>query len=165
MIRPDLTEPAGAIFSPCGRFRFALWRRWNLNLPVLAFGCLNPSKAGVEIEDPTSLKFRGFAQRLGYGGYATWNLYAFRATDPADLRAAGYPVGEENDAYIEVISLVAGLTVCGWGGNAAKLSRPSEVTSILRRLGVQPHALRVNGDGTPAHPLYLPYTLAPSPWG
>jgi hypothetical protein len=159
----DFSAQAGAVCSPCGDFRLALWRCWDSSLPLLGFGCLNPSTAGPELEDSTSRKFRGFAERLGFGGYATWNLYAFRATDPKDLKAAGYPVGDENDEYIEAISRAVAMTICGWGSNAARLTRPANVLSLLRRLGVRPYALRINSDGTPAHPLYLPYTLKPQP--
>ena len=35
---------------------------------------------------------------------------------------------------------------------------------LLRKTRIRTHALRVNGAGYPAHPLYLPASLKPAPW-
>jgi len=51
--------------------------------------------------------------------------------------------------------------VCAWGAHGKYRGRGAEVLSLLREAGCRPHALRVNKDGTPAHPLYLPYSLKP----
>ncbi len=150
-----------AIFSPCGKFRYVLARQWDDAKPILGYMGLNPSQAGVVIEDNTSLRFRGFAERLGYGGYVTCNLYGYISTDPKGLKALGYPVGPDNDAHIA--AALKGLDViCAWGSNAKGLSRPREVARLLREIGARTLALRVNGDGTPAHPLYLPYSCVPT---
>lgn len=53
--------------------------------------------------------------------------------------------------------------ICAWGAEARGMSRPSEVLSLLRKLGVKPHALARTKDGIPRHPLYLPYTSVPTP--
>ena len=42
-----------------------------------------------------------FARSLGYGALEVVNLYAYVATDPAELRQAGYPVGRYNDRNID----------------------------------------------------------------
>lgn len=153
--------PRGAVFSECGQFRYVLAREWDAGLPTLGYCALNPSIAGDTDEDQSSMKFRGFAERLGYGGYLTCNLYAWISTDPRGLKAAGYPVGPVNDMHIR--RSLAGLDViCAWGGNAAKLSRPRAVLSLLREIGARTLALKINSDGTPAHPLYLPCTLQPT---
>jgi hypothetical protein len=36
---------------------------------------------------------------------------------------------------------------------------------IIRRAGKTPHALKLNGDGSPAHPLYLRGDLRPFAMG
>ena len=155
-----------ALVSGCGTYRYTLSRIWDLALPVLVFVMLNPSTAVGSSGGPTIRKCIGFARRLGYGGIKVVNLFAFRATDPADLKRAGYPVGEDNDASI--LRECAGATVvCAWGRNAAGLARVTTVRVLLANAGAKVHALRLAGDGTPWHPLMLPYScqlLEMSPW-
>lgn len=160
----DFPAPGGALFSACGRYRGLLWRRWDTSLPLLGYLALNPSTAGADVEDQSSMKFTGFAERLGYGGYVTANLYAWCATKPADLKAAGYPVGDDNDAHTEAMARACSKVICAWGSNARRLARPAEALAILRRVGRQPYALKLNADGTPAHPLFLAYGLEPFVW-
>lgn len=42
-------------------------------------------------------------------------------------------------------------------GEARPLQAPwhNQVMNLLRRLAIRPHALKLNGDGSPGHPLYL----------
>ena len=97
----------------------------------------------MDVEDSTSLRFRGFAERLGYGSYVTGNLFAFISTKTKGLRAAMYPVGPENDEFLARI--YAGRDViCCWGANAAKLSRPRDVMALMLRVGTSLLALKVN---------------------
>ena len=158
-------QPSGALFSDCRRFRYLLWRRWDASLPLLGWLALNPSAADASDEDQSSRKFRGFAERLGFGGYITANLYAWIDTYPEDLRAAGYLVGDENDAHTETMVRTCDAVICAWGSNARGLARPAEAVSIIRRAGRTPLALKVNRDGTPAHPLMLPYSCKLQPFG
>jgi hypothetical protein len=153
-----------AVFSDCGRFRYLLVREWDAALPRLCYVCLNPSTAGKTAEDASSRKFLGFAKRLGFGSYVTVNLYAWIATKPAELKRAGYPVGPDNDAHIEAAARSASDVICAWGSNAKGLSRPSDVLDLIARSGRRPLALRINSDGTPAHPLMLPYAARPEPF-
>jgi hypothetical protein len=39
------TAQSGAVFSDCGKYRYRLWRCWNLELPRALFLLLNPSTA------------------------------------------------------------------------------------------------------------------------
>ena len=96
-----------ALFSPCRTFRYRLGRRWS-DGPVLAFIMLNPSCADEHIDDPSVRRCIGFAQRRGYGGLEMVNLYAFLATDPAELRRAGYPIGPDNDQRMRPFMRAAG---------------------------------------------------------
>jgi hypothetical protein len=59
----------------------------------VCFVLLNPSTADETREDPTVRRCIGFARSLGYGALEVVNLYAYVATDPAELRRAGYPWG------------------------------------------------------------------------
>ena len=129
---------------------------------------LNPSTADSISDDPTIRKCIGFAERLGFGGIEVFNLFAFRATNPKDLRAQGYLVGEDNDKIIinrlqELGMDDDGYVVCAWGANARNLSRPPYLTSLLSLAGIRLRALRLLADGTPEHPLMLPYSCKPVP--
>lgn len=158
----------GAVISGCGQFRYHLFRKWDDEPGKhIAFVMLNPSTADAEEDDPTIRKCIGFAQRLGYRGIDVVNLYAYRATKPSDLRAAGYPIGPDGDAWLMLTCHKTveggGIVVCAWGQNASKLQRPIDVMRSMRfgRVAVKPHALALCKDGTPAHPLMLPYTCTP----
>ncbi len=147
-----------AVISACGKFRYILRRSWDVGLPALCFVMLNPSTADATADDPTIRKCIGFAERHGFGGIIVANLFAYRATDPADLKRAGYPVGDENDFWINLAAREAEAVVCAWGVNARKLARPAAVRAVLRAAKRPIHALRLTDDGIPWHPLMLPYT-------
>jgi hypothetical protein len=156
---------AGAVLSECGQFRYRLWRRWDQTLPILGYVMLNPSTADATEDDQTIRKCVGFARRLGYGSIEVVNLFAYRAREPADLKAAGYPVGEYNDQYIASVAAdTGGRVICAWGSNVKGLGRPGEVLNNLRRLGATPMALHMNAGGIPAHPVLLPYSCIPKPF-
>ena len=145
-----------AVFSTDLQYRYRLSRRWapGAALPLVL---LNPSKAGAELDDPTTRRCIGFARRLGYGAIELVNLYAFIATNPEDLRRAGWPVGPDNDLHTEIACRGAPLAVCAWGTKAQGLARPVEVLRMLRGWGVKTMAFRIGAGGAPVHPLYLPY--------
>ena len=144
-----------ALFSPCRTFRYRLGRRWS-DGPVLAFIMLNPSCADEHIDNPSVRRCIGFAQRLGDGSPVVVNLYAFLATDSAELRRAGYPIGSDNDQRITEAVHESSRVVAAWGVHAARLGRPQEVLGLLSRLGATPYCLRVTSSGHPEHPLRLP---------
>jgi hypothetical protein len=144
-----------ALFSSCGRFRYRLGRRWGEG-PAVAFVLLNPSTADDKVDDPTVRRCIDFARRLGFGGLEVVNLYADVATDPGDLRRAGYPVGEENDRHITEAVGECQRVVLAWGVHAGRQARPDEVLRLLREAGVAPCCLRATSSGHPEHPLRLP---------
>ena len=165
----------GAIVSPCGLYRYRLWRRWgDGSLNALTFIMLNPSTADGEQDDPTIRKCVGFADRAGYKGIEILNLFAYRATKPADLKAAGYPVGPDNDVHIRAVLDCYSGVVVAWGANAATgpgRDRVRQVMGILSEYSDRPpKALKLTANGVPWHPLMLgyggewvPYTLSGAP--
>lgn len=155
---------SGAAFSPCRRWRYLLWRRWDAAKPVANFLMLNPSTADEVKLDPTCARARDYAERWGYGALIVTNIFAFRETNPTRMKAAADPVGKGNDAAIVDAAREAGIVVCAWGNYGEFLDRSSRVRALLKKNHIKLHALRVNGGGEPAHPLYLPGTLRPIPW-
>jgi hypothetical protein len=157
-----------ALISECGSFRYWLTRVWDERLPTLAFIMLNPSTADASADDPTIRKCVGFAQRNGFGGISVVNLFAYRATDPAELKRAGWPVGPANDLEIGrvlyQVHRAGGKVVCAWGVNARRHERVGQVAGQANLLRVPLHALRVTADNVPCHPLMLPYSCQLQEW-
>lgn len=143
------------ILSDCGKFRYRLWRKWGEGSPLL-FVMLNPSTADHEVDDPTIRRCLRFAESHGFGELEVVNLFAYRATDPHDLRRAGYQVGPENDHHIAAAVGDAAAVCLAWGANVGGLERPVIVLQQLRALGVKPQCLRITRGGYPQHPLMLP---------
>ena len=161
---PIAVSAAGARFSPCCTWRTLLWRRWS-DAPAANFVMLNPSTADELKLDPTCSRARNYAESWGYGALIVTNVFAFRATAPKKLKAAGDPIGPGNDRDILRAAKEAALVVCAWGNHAGLLERGAAVAAMLRRSGVKLHALRITGAGEPSHPLYLPGSLKPMVWG
>ena len=156
-----MTE-SGAKFSPCRRWRYLLWRRWDDAKPAANFLMLNPSTADETKLDPTCARARGYAERWGYGALIVTNIFAFRETDPARMKAAGDPVGPGNNAAIVRAAKDSAIVICAWGNHGTFLERSLRVRALLKQTRL--FALRVNANGEPAHPLYLPGKLKPISW-
>ena len=161
---PIAAGEAGAEFSPCRRWRYLLWRRWDEAKPAANFLMLNPSTADEFKLDPTCARARDYAERWGYGALIVTNVFSFRSTDPLRLRKEKDPVGPGNDAAIVRAAKEAAIVVCAWGNHGAHGERSRKVLELLQARNIRLHALRVNANGEPAHPLYLPGALTPSAW-
>ena len=157
------SSPAGAKFSQCRRWRYLLWRCWDESKPVANFLMLNPSTADEFKLDPSCTRARNYAERWGYGALIVTNIFGWRSTDPKGLLLCKDPVGRGNDAAIVKAAKEAKLVVCAWGNHGEHLKRGEAVLDLLK--GVRLHALRMNGAGHPAHPLYLPSSLMPTEFG
>ena len=155
-----IRNESGAVFSRCRRWRYLLWRCWNIDLPVANFLMLNPSTADETKLDPTCARARSYAQAWGYGALIVTNIFGWRSTDPRALKRAKDPVGAGNDAAILRAARESDLVVCAWGNHG--LDRSGQVRKLLD--GIPLHALKITGAGEPAHPLYLRKSLTAAPW-
>lgn len=124
-------ESAGAAFSTSELYRYALWRVWDPTRPFWTFGMLNPSKADHIRLDPTVTRCIGHAQRGGAGGLIVWNLFAWRATDPADMKRAPNPVGMSNDRAIRALAQLGAVNIAAWGAHGAWQDRSATVRAML----------------------------------
>lgn len=150
----------GAEFSPCGKYRYNLRRVWEPALPCVAFVMLNPSTANAENDDPTIRKCIGFAERWGYGGFDVVNLFAWRSTQPDVLLDVPDPVGPDNPRYLAEAMKCSAKLICGWGKHGTLKNIDRVVVDWMRRtFPEKAHALAVNKDGTPQHPLYVSYDV------
>lgn len=153
----------GAVFSPCRKYRYALWRVWNPEKPLCMFLMLNPSTADEFKNDPTVERCQRRAIQMGYGGLHVGNIFAWRSTDPDALYSLDDPIGPENDQAIVEAASKAGIVICGWGKHGNLNNRGLAILDLLRHHQITPHALTLNGDGTPGHPLYIGYEIQPAP--
>lgn len=145
-----------AILSTCGKYRYRLSRSWGgPDAKPLLFVMLNPSTADANEDDATIRRCVRFATDHGYTSIEVVNLFAYRATKPADLRKAGYPAGPDNDRHIAEAVSGAGAVCVAWGANAADLERPQVVLPLIRAQGAVPMCLSITKGGHPGHPLML----------
>jgi hypothetical protein len=155
-----------AKFSDCGRWRWWLWREWDEKLPVIVLIGMNPSTADADKNDPTVAKEVNYATSWGFGGMLKLNAFAFKATNPKDMWAAKARgvdiIGAENTAahmigYMRYFR--AERAVACWGR-----LKSDRGWLLAEQLKLKLDCLRKNSDGSPAHPLYLPYGLLLEPW-
>lgn len=118
---------------------------------------LNPSTADEAQDDPTLRRCINYAQAWGFGSVCTANLFAFRATEPMDMKKAKNPVGDKNDKWLKKLVTESDLIIAAWGNDGNFLDRSTLVREFLPEL----HCLKINKSGEPAHPLYQRANLRP----
>ena len=119
------------VFSPCRTYRYVLRREWDvLDHSYVMFVGLNPSTADEVRDDPTVRRCLGYAKSWGYGALCLTNLFAFRATKPAVLKANPAPIGQENDRWlVEMARVLASWSRRGvFTGPICSAIRPSSIS-------------------------------------
>lgn len=165
------TRESWATVSECGRYRYALGRAWDDEddgRGIFSIIMLNPSTADGTLDDPTIRKCIHFAKQEGCGSLYVRNLFAWRATDPKELRRVEDPVGPLNLAVLERC-IAFGLRVAAWGQLGPKWLRQRAQRSIGHARISTTHVLALTEKGydrsshfaswtsrQPRHPLYLP---------
>lgn len=143
----------GATFSPCGLYRYRLWRYWDkCRAPVICYIMLNPSTMD---SDRTVERCERRARMMGYGGLEVVNIFAFRSSNPVVMEQQRDPIGPGNDATILSAANISGMVVCAWGSHGEYLNRGQKVAALLRRHGIILHCLAVTENGHPEYPLYV----------
>jgi len=153
-----------AVYSDCEQYRYSLTRTWDSDADRVLFVMLNPSTATELQNDPTVERCERRARALGYGAFQVCNIFAYRATDPRDMRAQDDPTGPANDAAILKAAKWANDIVCAWGTHGEHLNRGPEVAKLLRRKKLPLTHLGLSKAGHPKHPLYISYSVQPEPW-
>ena len=154
---------SGAVYSGCEAYRYRLDRQWS-DAPVVTWIMLNPSTATELSNDPTIARCEARTRAGGFGGLRIVNLFALRATDPADLKRHPSPVGPDNDHHLHAACADADRVIAGWGIHGSHRGRAGEVLRMLRDRGVRIHTLGLTQHGHPRHPLYVAYATQPEPW-
>ncbi len=153
-----------AIYSECQNYRYALTRVWQGAAAKVLFVMLNPSTATELQNDPTVERCERRARALGFGGFRVCNIFAWRATDPRNMRAQSDPVGPGNDAAILEACDWADDIICAWGTHGEHMARGPAVEKLLRETGLPLQHLGLSKAGHPKHPLYIGYAVQPVLW-
>lgn len=157
-----------AALSPDGLYRYELTRRWRWDgTGQVCWVMLNPSTANALEDDPTIRRCVGFSQRFGFDSLVVVNLYAYRATDPKALLAAGDAIGPDNEAHVRKAVEESAVVIAAWG--AWKKANPLRLgfhfgwpTPATRK---PVYCLGQTKNAAPKHPLYLPSDAVMEPWG
>ena len=144
---------AGAQFSDCGRYRYQLWRIWDVDLPKAMCIGLNPSTADASRDDPTIRLLKKVLARLGYGGFYMCNLYGWISSKPKDLEHCADPVGDNDKVMAQVATHCDQVIFC-WGNAELAENRTAKIEAQY------PQALcfGLSKAGRPVHPLALMYS-------
>ena len=142
-----------AIISECGKYRYELYRTWDMEKKQVLFIMLNPSTADDKENDLTTIRCINYARKWGFGGIMIGNIYPFRAKKPKDLRKWTNNCGKDehnalfvNIAHVKQMASCTDLVVCAWGCNHPGMPEWLEIPDL--------HYLELCKDGvTPKHPL------------
>ena len=153
-------DGSGAIFSPCRRYRYRLWRVWDKNAPLWCFLMQNPSKADGLDGDMTVVKCLRFAERNAAGGIVVVNAFAWIETDTKRLIGAylrgDHIVGADNREHLAAAFAASSRVIAAFGG------QPIVWEAAICALGLVPAGIPVEcfgqtKDGAPRHPSRLAY--------
>lgn len=148
-----------ALISKDEVYRYWLARAWDLELPPMVFIGLNPSTADAVQDDPTIRRCISFAKAHDCGSIVMVNLFAFRATEPIEMKKAADPIGPANDDWLVAAfgraKETGGKVVAAWGVHGQYKDRDYAVAALAERGGVELLCLGKTQAGDPRHPLYL----------
>jgi hypothetical protein len=152
-----------ADFSQCRKYRYWLERIWDRSLPALIMVMMNPSIADETANDPTVERCERRARMKGYGRLIVVNLMAVIETDSKKLRhmPSSTRFGPRNENALLDALKVDGDIICGWGKPGHELGPVAWFATRAHRANRPLFCLKMNADGSPAHPLYQPYSREP----
>lgn len=164
-VAPEVRE---TVLSTDRLYCYVLWRHWPMplvecicggheNTKYVMFVGLNPSTADETKDDNTIRKCVKYAKAWGYGALCMANLFAYRATDPRQMKKYPEPVGPDNDEWLKRCARKASVVIAAWGKDGKHMKRDLKVEKLLSNL----QCLGQNHDGSPKHPLYLLDTAKP----
>lgn len=157
-----------ADISSCGHYRWMLGRAFDRPGQTALWIGVNPSTADEAQDDQSIRKLYGFGERLGINKWLVGNLFAYRATDVNELARVSNPVGKRCDEFLEGMAQQADIVIAGWG-RIDKVPQPlryrvDEVAALVRRRGKELWCWGICQDGSPRHPLMVPYSQPLEVW-
>lgn len=150
------------ILSDCETYEYEFRRVWDPSAPLALWIMLNPSMIHPFPGDlPTSpdgktvAQCASFSRQWGCGGLVTGNVFAYRATDPKQLKVCADPVGPDNDATLRRLLDEATVVIAAWGASfpSRYAGRVGDVRDLLRAKGAE--CLGKTVQDQPRHPSRL----------
>jgi len=150
---------SSATFSEDMSHRYTLYRYWD-DRPKILFVMLNPSTASHNINDATIRRLISFSKYWKAGGFYVGNLWTFRTPNPKELfsqyaQSETVEIVEQNLFYLKEMAKDSACVVYAWGKDGAQFKKDKWLKSNFP----DGFHIKLNSDGSPAHPLYLPGTL------
>lgn len=155
----------GALFNERRTHRQRLWRIWEETIPQLVVVGMNPSQADENTNDRTVEQCEQRARMRGYGGLLMLNMLDVIETDSRKLDGM---TAEQRCTAMNAAELVAALDnaaarradiLCAWGGSGQRYGQVDWFKAEAAQRNVTLFCLTRNADGSPHHPLYLPYDM------
>lgn len=160
-----------AIFSGDLQYRYYLERSWDGHQRArksLGVIMLNPSTADAFEDDATIRWLIGYAKRYGYNHIGVANLFAYRATDPDELKTVKDPEGPYNrEIWRRILRQSDHGILCGWGAKPIAVKQAKAFWDFYKIEGWSTNRLltiRKTNAGMPYHPLYQKHDLELKPW-
>lgn len=154
-----------AVLSACEKYRYVLTRDWRESNETtidvehkLVFVMLNPSTADAWVDDATICACIDFAKNNGCNVLEVVNLFAYRSTDPQNLRKWHDPVGPSNLKYQTLAVACSDRStkiVVAWGSQKIAGPISEKFFNDFKEIRDQFLCLGINKDGQPKHPLYV----------
>jgi hypothetical protein len=155
----------GAEYICGGQYRLWLSRSWDQRNTSRGYALwigMNPSTAEADVDDPTIRKEMHFTRQMRISSYVKCNVMDYRATNPKVLSTV-QPRSEENLSVIVSHARQAERVICAWGALPKPLRHYAD--DVVKALnGIQLYCMKKTKDGSPHHPLYLPYIQTCIPW-
>lgn len=156
----------GALVSGDHRYRYSLDRAWdqgrlgpNQKKKSVLFIGLNPSTADSFTDDPTVRKLIFSAKANGYNAFELVNIFAYRATNPKQLRSTNVDIiGPKNRDTIRRLAKRIGDVVLIYGSFWQLKWPPYRAIEDTLEIFGYKHKIFCFGkskEGRPKHPLYL----------
>ncbi|MYF19464.1 MAG: DUF1643 domain-containing protein [Synechococcus sp. SB0677_bin_5] len=156
-----------ACFSPCRKYRYVLWRRFQAadgldldHLNPVVFIMLNPSKADNKENDTTMDRVESITESWGHNSVLVCNLFAYIESKSDKLLKVNDPFGPKNEEAIDwTINFARRFpkntstelkVVCAWGTKGHPHCR--KIIDRLKEMDAELWCLGLNGDGSPRHP-------------
>ena len=142
---------AGAIFDGSGKYRYALWRIWNVSRLNIGWILLNPLNADESKLNTVLKRCKRYTSLWGYGGFYVFNLFGLRSTNIRELLQAKDPVGGANDSIILLKSINLDKIILAWGNAALRFKdRLREFDDLMKYEEL--YALKRTERGQPSYP-------------
>jgi len=153
--RVDLYTRITCVLNATRTHRYLLSHVWDECIPPMVWIMLNPSIANANQNDPTFSRCLHHSRQREAGGTVVVNLFALIATDHRKLINHPDAVGKFNDLVLTTLIPPNPWLVCAWGASKFAEPRAVAVTQLLANYPMW--CLGTNENGSPKHPLYLPY--------